>query len=193
MKQRSQRFPHFSRLFPVWLLFLGEHLFLIVFIVLVILAHINASKTIHKLCCPEAIFRVLEHTYDLEVKLFLARWYWNNGQKAEAKRETEIVKDMLGSTTALPNADSNSLVLGTITSKLEDTLRIFSPTPATVNREESFWKKIVEERPDYRDGYIILALLSYKRKSPSEALMYKNKALALDPNYPLPKELITLK
>ena len=191
MKLRTQQFPHISRLFPVWLIFLGEHLFLVVFVVSLIIAHVYASNTIKGICCSRAIYSVLQNPYDIEAKLSLARWYWQNGQKLNAIRETDIVRDMLGST-SMPKTNSDSLVLGTMTSKLEETLLAFHPAPPIANTEESFWKKIVEERPDYRDGYIILALLSYKRKSFSEAMAYKSKALALDPNYPLPKELLAL-
>jgi hypothetical protein len=153
--------------------------------------HINASNAIHPVCCSEAVLRVLRHTYDLDAKLSLARWYWKNDQKTQAKRETDIVKDMLN-ITSMPSTNYNNQVLGAMTSKLEETLLAFNPTPQKTNTEESFWKKIIEERPDYRDVYIILALLSYDRKSLSEAVFYKNKVLSLDPNYPLPKELLSL-
>lgn len=192
MVNRSYLSPHISRFFPVWLLSLGEQFLLIALIVSFVLAHIHASNTIKHPCCTPPLLEVLKNPYDLEARLALARWYWQNGQKTEAKREIEIVKDMLGITT-MPSTNSDSLVLGAMASKLEDTLRSFNPVSQKINSEESFWKKIVEERPDYRDGFVILALLSYKRTSLAEATAYKNKALSLDPNYPLPAELSSLK
>ncbi|MBI5613314.1 hypothetical protein HY947_00130 [Candidatus Gottesmanbacteria bacterium] len=192
MKYHFQLFPHISRLFPVWLLSLGEQFLLVALIVSFFLAHIYASNTIKNPCCTPPVFGVLKNPYDLEAKLALARFYWQHGQKTEAKKEIEIVKDMLH-IKDMQETNSNSLVLGAMASKLEDTLRAFHPESQKINSEESFWKKIIEERPDYRDGYVILALLSYKKKSTDMAAFYKNKALSLDPNYPLPKELFSLK
>lgn len=185
-------FPHFSRLFPVWLLFLGEHILLVALITLFILAHTNGIKSIGRPCCSDSLYLVLDHPWNLEAKLSLAREYWKNGQEREAKHETDIVRDMLGNSTR-PYTNPDSQVLGASTLDLEDTLRAFRPKPEETNTEISFWKKIIEDRPDYRDGYAVLAILSYRKKSFLEAAMYKDKALSLDPNYIFPKELTTLR
>lgn len=45
------------------------------------------------------------------------------------------------------------------------------------------WQEVVKEKPDYRDAYFELALLSYRLKRITEAKMYLEKVLELDPNY----------
>ena len=191
MKLRTQQFPHISRLFPVWLIFLGEHLFLVVFVVSLIIAHVYASNTIKGICCSRAIYSVLQNPYDIEAKLSLARWYWQNGQKLNAIRETDIVRDMLGST-SMPKTNSDSLVLGTMTSKLEETLLAFHPAPPIANTEESFWKKLWKNGRTI--GTDISYLPSYRIKENHSLRRWHTKAkhLLSTQTTPLPKELLAL-
>jgi hypothetical protein len=49
------------------------------------------------------------------------------------------------------------------------------------------WKQIVAERPDYRDGYMMLAWYSRELGKNEEAKSYIQKVLALDPNFIVPE------
>lgn len=47
----------------------------------------------------------------------------------------------------------------------------------------TFWNNQIELRPDYRDGYFTLAVLSYQIGEYEKAKLNLNKALSLDPNF----------
>lgn len=46
-----------------------------------------------------------------------------------------------------------------------------------------FWEKVTVEKPDYRDGYFMLAVLQYRLGKKDEASVNVKKALELDPNF----------
>lgn len=52
-----------------------------------------------------------------------------------------------------------------------------------------FWQSEVKKKPDYRDGFFTLALLSYQLKDFDKANENLGKALSLDPNFEKGKEL----
>lgn len=51
------------------------------------------------------------------------------------------------------------------------------------------WEKIVEDRPNYRDGYFELAVLTYRLDRIYETRFYLRKVFLLDPNYQPAREL----
>jgi len=51
------------------------------------------------------------------------------------------------------------------------------------------WKQVVETRPDYRDGYIMLAWYARTLGEQKEADEYIKKVLTLDPSYKIPEVL----
>ena len=51
------------------------------------------------------------------------------------------------------------------------------------------WEKIIEDKPQYRDAYLQLAILNYKIKEIQKAKDNLNKALEIDPNFELTKKL----
>jgi len=51
------------------------------------------------------------------------------------------------------------------------------------------WQKILQERPNYRDGWLKLAVYLTKLKMNNEALKALNNAKKLDPNYKITKEV----
>ena len=73
----------------------------------------------------------------------------------------------------------------------------FQTIPKAISRtdelflERSYeqWQKIVERKPDYRDGYLMLAWLSKKLGKTEEERTYLHEALSLDPNYSVPEVL----
>lgn len=46
-----------------------------------------------------------------------------------------------------------------------------------------YWQSVVEKRPDYRDGYFQLSVLSYQIGKKDDAIVYLEKALQIDPNF----------
>ncbi len=52
-----------------------------------------------------------------------------------------------------------------------------------VTSELARWRKIVEDKPDYRDGWYQIAVLEWRLSQPESAKTSLIKALELDPNY----------
>ncbi len=50
-------------------------------------------------------------------------------------------------------------------------------------KEESFWKETLHKYPDYRDGYIKLAIVEYELNNKDYSRENIQKALSIDPNY----------
>jgi len=57
----------------------------------------------------------------------------------------------------------------------------------SLNQGYSQWKQLIGEKPEYRDGYIMLAWYARELGKTEEADGYIQKALALDPNYKIPE------
>ncbi len=52
-----------------------------------------------------------------------------------------------------------------------------------------YWKDIVSTRPDYRDGYLMLAYYAKELGNSDEAAGYLEKVRSIDPNYQFPEIL----
>jgi cytochrome c-type biogenesis protein CcmH/NrfG len=52
----------------------------------------------------------------------------------------------------------------------------------TFQAQQMYWQGVVKSHPDYRDGYMMLAALSYKLREKQQAQKAISKALELDPN-----------
>lgn len=57
--------------------------------------------------------------------------------------------------------------------------------PAEIRKEVENWEKIVQQYPNYRDGFLKIANLWQQLGEEEKAREAQQKALALDPNYPL--------
>ena len=55
--------------------------------------------------------------------------------------------------------------------------------PKDIKKLINFWEKIVAEKPNYRDGYLQLAILNYKIWQNEKAKENLKKALIIDPNF----------
>lgn len=56
-------------------------------------------------------------------------------------------------------------------------------------KEINYWKDVVNNHPDFRDGYMQLASLTYQMNNLAAAIDYVNKVLELDPNFQPAKDL----
>lgn len=60
----------------------------------------------------------------------------------------------------------------------------------TAQTQFAYWKKLIEEKPDYRDAYIMAASLAHELGNDEEAMSLINRALTLDPNSTQARELL---
>lgn len=51
-----------------------------------------------------------------------------------------------------------------------------------VEQDYAFWQSVIQEKPDYRDAYLVLGSLAYQLSRIEEGKTYADKALELDPN-----------
>ena len=58
-----------------------------------------------------------------------------------------------------------------------------------LTRSYDEWKRVVEEKPEYRDGYVMLAWYAKELGKTDEVLRYLQKIGSLDPNYSVPEML----
>ena len=61
--------------------------------------------------------------------------------------------------------------------------------PEEIKTQIIFWQKIADEFPNYRDANIKLAILNWKISRLFDAQKFLNKALEIDPNFEVIKQL----
>lgn len=116
------------------------------------------------------IFSAISNSNDRTVHLKLARIFFDNGQIPQVNNKLKLAdtsRNILGVSTG------NSTLLGTWQSE-----------PLTLQHEYEYWLKLTENKPDYRDAYIMAAIMAYQMKYSPEAIKLIQTALSLDPNYP---------
>lgn len=70
-------------------------------------------------------------------------------------------------------------------------IAVIKSQPQKIAEEISFWQKIVTQFPNYRDAYLKLAVLNLQLNHPTEAKMFLDKALQIDPNNEVAKQLMS--
>ena len=147
-----------------------------------------AFFVIYSLLLPKNRFqlakeRLVRDPNDFEAHLILVEEYLINNQIEEAERELIAVSSIQ------PVAGSNQQVLG-LSSRLDELwLRWQEKKPEEVEKLITEWEEIISEKPDYRDGYLQLALLHYQLYENKRAKEYLQKALELDPNFEAAREM----
>ena len=58
-----------------------------------------------------------------------------------------------------------------------------SQKKTVLEKEKEGWTKVLIKYPDYRGGYLSLAIIEYKLGNRDKSRQYLNKALNLDPNF----------
>lgn len=191
MKQSSHRtirflkFPHNSRIINANRLIWGLKLVVLGFLTVLILinlfpALLNPFGAVSPsfLALEQAKIGVMLSPKSLSPHLLLAQEYLKRGDLEEMERELLIAQ-----TLATANRlSSNNSVLATSLSPLK-VLEQIKNEPKRIRGEISFWEKVILEKPDYRDAYLQLAILSYQSYEKEKAKSYLGKALDLDPNF----------
>jgi len=120
-------------------------------------------------------WQLLNNPRDVNTQLRLAEIFLENHQFNEAEK-------MLLS--AEKNQNNSPQVLGETASNLNHLWQQkHLADPQDIRKLISLWEKIVAEKPDYRDGYLQLAILNYKIWQNEKAQEYLKKALIVDPNF----------
>ena len=117
---------------------------------------------------------------NLEARLLLIEELLKNNQVETAKTELEKIQNF-----QLFNENGYRTV-----NKIENLAekgKILDPQ--TIARLIDQWEKIISLKPDYRDGYLQLAVYYYRLSEDKKALENLNKALEIDPNFQPAKEL----
>lgn len=157
--------------------------------VALIILLISLSLFLPKDQLQQAKERLARNSDDFEAHLILAEAYLKDNQLEAAERELLIAQQIQQSgyqTTPQPKTG----ILGITTSTFSQLWqRKMASNPEDIRRLIEYWEKIVAEKPDYRDGYLQLAILHYKLYENEKAKEYLQKALELDPNFQPAREL----
>lgn len=73
----------------------------------------------------------------------------------------------------------NTAVLG-----LTDTVKVETNALGAIRNQYAYWQTVIQDHPDYRDGFYMAALLSYQLGNTTDARTYLDKVKNIDPNYP---------
>jgi len=113
---------------------------------------------------------ILSHPLSSETYIRFGEELFREGKEVMAVKQIGLTRDM-----------TNTHVLGAEAETENILSRWDSETTASL-RTYNYWKNVTEEKPDYRDAYIQLAIASDKLKKTDEAELYLDRAESLDPN-----------
>jgi len=107
-----------------------------------------------------------------------------NNQFKEAERALLLAQQRGSTGQRVNELQSNTIFGKEVNSKLEELWqkKLYSD-PENIKKLIIAWEKIIDEKPNYRDGYLQLAYLYYKLYKNEKAKEYLQKAIKLDPNY----------
>lgn len=187
MKRKAQHFPQISRIIPATL-----YIIVLKAVVLVAVAAFLALNLFWQLSTEptrirQAKLAVMLSPNDLSNHLLLTQKYLDQGNMKAVERELILAQNLStrpASSFPLPT----SSVLGVTLSPLK-ILEKIKNEPQKIKDEIVFWEKIVADKPNYRDGYLRLALLNYQIYENQKARVYLERAKTLDPNFETTKEL----
>jgi len=138
--------------------------------------------------------KLIRNPNDFEANLQMAEKFLENNQLEEAEKVLRLAQQHLRGGGAPPSAGRHlggEMILGEqANTKLNELWQQkYYSDPEDIRRLIAAWEKIIEEKPNYRDGYLQLAILHYKLYENEKAKEYLQKTLDLDPNYEPAREL----
>jgi len=162
MRLFTFKFPHIPRLFSATLLFL------VLWAGFGLLLAVNGLSL--EAGSPATLYLpVLRRPLSADVHTKTAQALWNTGHRQQAKYEAGLAQDLSG-----------GAVLGDVAPS--DLLTQWESEPVKLNDQFLHWKKITEEKPDYRDAFVMAAVFAYQLGNKPEAVALINRAFALDPS-----------
>jgi len=127
--------------------------------------------------------KLVKFPNNFEAHLKLAEKFLENNQFEEAENSLLLAQQLA------EKEPKQSKVLGE-SSKLEQLWQQkHYSDPEDIKKLISTWEKIIEQKPNYRDAYLQLAILNYKIYENKKALEFLKEALEIDPNFPAAKDL----
>lgn len=133
--------------------------------------------------------KLVDNPMNFEAHLVLTEEFLKNNQFEEAKKELVLAQAIHDKQYAIRNPEKT--VLGEqATTKLNNLWeqKRYSD-PKDIQRLIIAWEQIINDKPNYRDGYLQLAYLYYKLSEDGKAKQALQKALELDPNFEPAQEL----
>jgi hypothetical protein len=109
-----------------------------------------------------------------------AKKLWDLGYSHPATRELVIARDLLGSSGSVLGATSDPTKL------LEEWHNI----PGQLREQYGYWISVTKQYPEYRDGFLMAGAYAYRLGMTADARVLLQKALGLDPNYPVTLEIL---
>lgn len=112
----------------------------------------------------------------------LASFFWKENQQSQATRLVDAAEQLfVTGNVSTKQTPQNPRVLG-ITTSPQQTLASWQDEKASIVRRYDYWKAIAAAKPDYRDAYIALTVLSLELDKTDEAHAWLAKAQTIDPN-----------
>lgn len=175
------KFPHNYRIIPAYTIIYSVKLMVLVLLIFFLTTLFLYPPSGFEM----AKLGVLLSPNDLSNHLLLAQEYLGRGDMTSVERELTLAESLSSrSTTHNPS----STVLGLTLSPIK-ILEKIKAEPQRIKSEISFWEKVVANKPNYRDGYLRLALLNAQIYETQKAKNHLEKAKTLDPNFETTKEL----
>jgi len=135
---------------------------------------------------------ILYTPYDVSSYMLYAKSLYENGLENEARKQVRIGKETVTSfpISFSPVFKSPEAVLGATTT-LDDLEYSWNKKRGEAQKNYDYWKGIVKDKPDYRDGYIMLAFQTLSLQKYDEARVYIERALFIDPTNETAQKLKT--
>lgn len=108
----------------------------------------------------------------------LAKLFQSTNNWPDASKEFQIALELS------PNWEAAKKELSETTTIIRE--------PRKIRDETSFWENQVKLKPDYRDGWIQLAIRHYQLYEMEKAKTAINKAFEIDPNFETTKKLLEI-
>jgi len=132
---------------------------------------------------------LLEHPSDLKANLLLAEKLLAQNQFEEAGKVLLLSQKLIPTENLQDNkvlGESTNSSLGELWQKKHQA------DPQDIKKLIALWEKIIEQRPNYRDGYLQLAALNYRIWQNEKAKEYLKQALIIDPNFEETQKLLKI-
>lgn len=145
-------------------------------IAIIIIGIVTTSFFLPKNIFQKSKENLIKNPTDLNSSLFLLKTFLNNHQFQEAEKIFPFA--LLSPSFPLKKQEIKKLLQQKLYTNPKDIKKLIKE-----------WEKVLTAYPDYRDGWIHLAILNYKISNLLKAKEAIHQALNLDPNYQISQNL----